>query len=236
VSRRNPDQRLRWHRVPDADRLAQAAASAVIQAAETALQDRGGFEIVLAGGGTPRALYRRLCASGVGDAGWHVWFGDERSLPAGDPDRNETLARSTWLDGSRIPATQIHPVAADVEPADAARRYAGALAGHGPFDLVLLGLGEDGHTASLFPGQPTGLAPDAPDAIPVRDAPKPPADRISLSARRLSAARQVIVLVAGAGKRDAVRRWRAGEDLPIAHIRPAAGVDVYIDEAASGGD
>lgn len=232
------DQVLRWHVFADAGLLARDAASVVLDAADAALATRGSFHLVLAGGSTPRALYHQLREVGAGDGGWHVWFGDERCLPAGDPDRNETMARDAWLDASGIPAGQIHAIAAGVQPADAARRYSAALATCDQFDLVLLGLGEDGHTASLFPGQTpdqtAGLAPDASAAVPVSDAPKPPAERVSLSAWRLSDARQVVVLVSGAGKPDAVRQWRAGADLPVSYIRPSSGVDVYIDEAALG--
>lgn len=238
------DQVLRWQVFADSELLARDAASVVLDAADTALATRGSFHLVLAGGSTPRALYYQLREAVAGDHGWHIWFGDERCLPAGDPERNETMAREAWLDGSGIPTAQIHAIVADAGPADAARRYNATLAACDQFDLVLLGLGEDGHTASLFPGQTpdrtagqtAGIAPDASAAIAVRDAPKPPAERVSLSAWRLSDARQVVVLVSGAGKRDAVRQWRAGADLPISYIRPLSGVDVYIDEAALGSD
>ncbi len=94
---------------------------------------------------------------------------------------------------------------------------------------MLLGLGEDGHTASLFPMHDWGAAPDSPDVLAVFDAPKPPPQRVSLSAARLSRAREVLFLVAGESKRDAVKRWRAGEQLPAAAIQPAAGVDVLVE-------
>ena len=225
-------QRRRWHIYPSADELVRHVAGAVTRAAAEARVRAGRFDVVLAGGTTPRALYERLAAEHAGNARWHVWFGDERCLGVDHPDRNETMARTVWLDDSDIPAEQIHGVPPEPDPAVAARRYAAALARIDVFDLVLLGVGEDGHTASLFPGMAAGFAQDAPDALAVRDAPKPPPERITLSARRLSRARQVLVLATGAGKRDAVERWRCGDDLPVARITPPDGVDVFLDEAA----
>jgi 6-phosphogluconolactonase len=99
----------------------------------------------------------------------------------------------------------------------------------GDVDLVLLGLGEDGHTASLFPGHDWGVVPNSPDVLAVFDAPKPPPQRVSLSAARLSRAREVLFLVEGASKRDAVARWRMGADIPARSVRPSAGVDVLVE-------
>jgi 6-phosphogluconolactonase len=112
---------------------------------------------------------------------------------------------------------------------EAAQQYSTVLRAVGDFDLVLLGIGEDGHTASLFPGHDWGAAPGSPDTLAVFDAPKPPPQRVSLSAARLSRARQVIFLVSGESKRKAVEAWRAGKDIPAQAIRPAAGVDVLVE-------
>jgi 6-phosphogluconolactonase len=99
------------------------------------------------------------------------------------------------------------------------------------FDLVLLGLGEDGHTASLFPGADTGAALNAPAVLAVFNAPKPPRERVTLSAGRLSRTRQALFLVTGGSKCEAVARWRRGEPIPAAQITAAAGVDVMLDAA-----
>ncbi len=220
----------RWHRAPG-DWLDIAIAE-VARAEAEALATRGVFDLVLAGGETPRRLYRALADERFDWARWRLWFGDERCLPADDPERNSVMARAAWLNRVDLPAANVHVPPAELGPLAAAEAYAGQLDGIGDFDLVLLGLGEDGHTASLFPGHDWGEGANAPAALPVLDAPKPPPARVSLSARRLSAARRVLFLVAGAGKRDALTRWRRGENLPAAAIRPAAGVDVLMDAAA----
>ncbi|MFA5082526.1 MAG: 6-phosphogluconolactonase [Hydrogenophilaceae bacterium] len=225
----------RWHVANDeTDWLARALAQ--VHAAEAeALAARGVFHIVLAGGGTPGQVYQALAGELHDWSRWQVWYGDERCLPSGHPERNSTLADEVWLKRVAIPGTNCHAIPAELGAGIGAEAYAHELAGIGRFDLVLLGLGEDGHTASLFPGHDWGEAVDAPDALPVFDAPKPPPERVSLSARRLSDTRQVLFLVAGAGKREAVAAWRQGLAIPSSAIRPAAGVDVLLDQSAYGG-
>lgn len=222
----------RWHVAEsDADWLARAVA--MVRAAEAeALAARDVFHIVLAGGGTPQRLYRALAEETHDWSRWQVWYGDERCLPPQHPERNSRMAALAWLHPVAMPAENIHAIPAELGAAAAAEAYVRALAGMGDFDLVLLGLGEDGHTASLFPGHNWGEKEMAPAALAVFDAPKPPPERVSLSARRLSSARRALFLVTGAGKRDAMTAWRRGEQLPAAAIRPAAGVDVLTDRDA----
>lgn len=223
---------LRWH-VSDSPEDWLERARALVAAAEAeALAARGDFHIVLAGGGTPRRLYRALAGEDHDWPRWHVWFGDERCLPADDPERNSRMAWDAWLGQVAIPAGNVHVIPAEQGAGAAALVYARSLSGAGLFDLVLLGMGQDGHTASLFPGHDWGEAADAPDALAVADAPKPPPDRVSLSAARLSRARRVLFLITGADKRDALARWRRGEALPVGAIRPRAGVDVLMDNEA----
>jgi 6-phosphogluconolactonase len=126
----------------------------------------------------------------------------------------------------------IHPIPAELGAEQGAQRYAEFLRRAPQFDLVLLGLGEDGHTASLFPGQAYGLEGDQPDVVAVRHAPKPPPERVSLSAARLGRARRVLFLVGGESKREAMNRWRAGADIPARHVTSVHGIDVYVDRAA----
>ena len=219
---------VRWIVVADVTALRRAAVERIVDAASRAIEQRGQFRIVLAGGDTPRDIYRMLRDVGTDWSCWHVYFGDERCLPASDGERNSRMAADAWLDHVFIPHDQIHPLPAELGPDRAARDYVKTLRDLGYFDLVLLGLGEDGHTASLFPGHDWGVASNSPDVLAVFDAPKPPPHRVSLSAARLSRARAVLFLVAGETKRDAVARWGRGADIPARAIRPCSAVDVLV--------
>jgi 6-phosphogluconolactonase len=220
---------VRWHRGADSASLHRAACERIAAAAHQAIAHRNRFDLVLAGGNTPRAIYRMLRYIDTDWSRWHLYFGDERCLPPDDADRNSVMAAESWLDHVPIPTAQRPVPPAELGAEAAARAYADTLAGVGAFDLVLLGLGEDGHTASLFPGHDWGTADDAPDMLAVDDAPKPPPQRISMSAARLSRARAVLFLVDGEAKRQAVKRWHAGDDIPARAIRPRGGVDVLLE-------
>ncbi|MEO8849816.1 MAG: 6-phosphogluconolactonase [Casimicrobiaceae bacterium] len=227
----NAAQTCRWHPVADRDAMGVRAAARIVAAAARALDARGQFHIVLAGGNTPVGTYARLRGISTDWGAWHVWFGDERCVPVDDTERNSRMAATAWLDHVALLPAQVHPIPAELGAAIGAERYARTLAKVAEFDLVLLGLGDDGHTASLFPGHPWGDASGSPAALAVLDAPKPPPQRVSLSASRLGFAREVLFLVDGDDKRDAIAAWRAGELLPAAAIRPAAGVDVIVTAA-----
>ena len=209
--------------------LVDALADALLRQAATAIAAHGRFHLVLAGGTTPRALYETLAQRGAGDRRWHVWYGDERCLPVDDPERNSVMAETAWLAESAIPPAQRRSIPAESGAEAAAAEYAARLAEVPTFDLVLLGMGEDGHTASLFPGRVwTGAG-----ALAVHDAPKPPPDRVSLSAGRLSDSQAVWFVVTGAGKREALRRWEDGEALPAAAVRGRLATLLWRDRMAS---
>lgn len=223
---------IRWHVYPDADVLYERAARIVARIANEAIAARGAFHLVLAGGGTPQEVYRRLRDTNAAWPAWHVYFGDERCLPADHPERNSMMAVASWLRHVPVPPAQIHVIPAEQGAEPAACAYTAVVDRIAHFDLVLLGLGDDGHTASLFPGRDWGTGPAAPAVLAVHDAPKPPPDRVSLSARRLSTAGQVLFLVTGERKREAITRWRAGENIPARAIVPTAGVDVLLETAS----
>jgi 6-phosphogluconolactonase len=231
VLNRTDAELCRWHAVTDAHELQRVAISTLLASAEQAIQERGQFHIVLAGGSTPREIYHHLSTAKTDWSAWHIYFGDERCLPPLDPARNSRMAQEAWLNSVPIPALQMHAIEGELGADKAARQYSAMLRTVGDFDLVLLGLGEDGHTASLFPGHEWGSAPGSPDTLAVFDAPMPPSQRVSLSAARLSRARQVTFLVSGESKRRAVEMWRAGDDIPVRAIRPMAGVDVLVEFA-----
>ncbi len=223
------DMSTRWHPHGDLGAIQAEAMRMTLVAAEAAIAARGCFVVALAGGDTPRGLYERLRGAETDWTAWHVWFGDERCLPADDASRNSRMACRAWLDHVSIPSSQVHAIPGELGAAVAAARYTETLAEVGTFDLVLLGLGEDGHTASLFPGRRAGVGDQDPAAVAVFDAPKPPPERVSLSAARLGDTRRALFLVAGDSKREAVRRWRAGDAIPARAVQPRGGVDVLVE-------
>lgn len=215
---------------PDSRAAAVFVAQTVSESCREAVAQRGQFHWVLAGGSTPELCYRLLRDM---DLPWdkvHCWFGDERALPAGHPERNETMARFALLDAIPIPQHHIHGIHFGATPAAteiAAQSYAEMIRTVARFDCVLLGMGEDGHTASLFPNN-AALHSNA-LAVPVYASPKPPAERVSLSFKALNNHRQCLIMATGAGKSPALLRLRAGEDLPVAHIHHATWI---VDAAA----
>lgn len=215
----------------DATSLSRAVAIEVAAVAAHAIAARGVCRIALAGGGTPKACYEYLRELSVDWAQVHIYFGDERCLPVGDEQRNDTMAQHALLQHVAIPAANVHAIPAELGAELAAARYAEmldqTLAQHNPLDLVLLGMGEDGHTASLFPGNSAMQTEGS--AVAVCDAPKLPPERVSLSMAILNAARRKIFLVAGAGKRDALHRIEQGERLPAGQVTDA---EWYVDQAA----
>lgn len=204
-----------------AEEVAETAAAEIAQA----LRD-GARNLVLAGGTTPRRCYELLARLDVRWGGVAVLFGDERCVPPGDPESNYQMAKQALLD--RVAPATVYRIPAELGPDEGAHRYAEAVESASPLDVVLLGVGEDGHTASLFPGHPALKAGGL--VVGVRNAPKPPPERVSLTLDALRAARSVIVLATGRGKAGAVSRARRGE-VPAGMI-PAA--RWLIDRAAAG--
>jgi 6-phosphogluconolactonase len=209
--------------------LVRTLADTLLRQAAAAIATHGRFHLVLAGGSTPRALYEELASRHAGDDSWHIWYGDERCLPADHPERNSVMIEAAWLAESAIPPEQRRAIPAELGAEAAAAEYAVWLDGTPSFDLVLLGLGEDGHTASLFPGHVwTGA-----QVLAVHDAPKAPPDRVSLSAERLADSQAVWFLVTGEGKREALQRWEAGEKLPAAAVRGRLTTLLWMDRSAA---
>lgn len=220
---------VNWILFPSAEDVALESARRIEAAAATCIEETGVFKIVLAGGSTPVACYKHLVHCETDWRCWQVYFGDERCLPADDQDRNSVIVSHAWLDQVEIPRKNIHPISAETGADQAADEYEALIRSALPFDLVLLGIGEDGHTASLFPGH---VNPQERLVVPVHNAPKPPPDRVSLSPGALSSSDIVIVLVTGVSKRSAVANWQAGRDIPIQHLSRQISMDVLIDQDA----
>lgn len=219
----------RWHILETANQVAQAACQQILNAAEHAIAEHGTFKLVLAGGSTPEKVYRLLSQANADWSKWHIYYGDERCLPADHADRNSLMATQAFLEKVAIPDAQIFTIPAELGPDLAAKKYQPIVASALPFDMVLLGMGEDGHTASLFPGhqhQEDELA------HAVYNSPKPPPERVSISAKALSNTQQLIFLITGTNKQEAVKNWRSGQNLPVATIVPENPVDIYIDRDA----
>jgi len=240
----------------DAEQVSRRAADLFLRLAREAEARYRSFTVALSGGSTPKGLYARLAQEPYRtQVPWnliHVFWGDERCVPPDDADSNYKLAADALLSQVPLPETNIHRVPTDPgDCAQAAADYAqelvtffgleGRALPH--FDLILLGVGDDGHTASLFPGKP---ALDEREALVVASPPgrlPPPVDRVTLTLPVLNAARQVVFLATGAGKREIVNRILAGVDategdlLPAQRVRPANGTLTWIiDQAAAGQD
>lgn len=201
--------------------------------ANKAIYERGRFSIVLTGGRTVLPLYRRLRDLNTPWMAWRVFWGDERCLPKDHCDRNSRQAFDVWLEHVPIPLGNVFPIPAEAGPHVAADLYGKQLAGEGKFDLVLLSLGEDGHIASIFPG---AQLQNSAVACPVTDAPKAPAQRVTLSLSRLAATRSALVLAVGSGKQAALRSCRTNQCLPLAEFSRIAPLDIWVDRAAKGCD
>ena len=218
----------RLYRFVSNDILIKELCARITILASECLDKHGYFSIILAGGETPRELYRQLRHIATDWQHWHIYFGDERFLPLGDAGRNDTMASTVWLDYVAIPRAHIHGVPVSDNVNTAAAEYAAILQKAPGFDLALLGLGEDGHTASLFPGNVPRSRPAA-LAIAVTDAPKLPAQRVSMSAGCLSLSSAVWFIVSGSNKRKMLEAWLVGAPLPPQAIKPDAGIDIFTD-------
>jgi 6-phosphogluconolactonase len=213
------------------DDVAAVAAERIAEVAE-----RGG-SVVLSGGSTPRRAYELASAADWSDA--KVWFGDERCVPPDDPRSNYVMAKEALLDRLAAPPAAVFRIAGELEPAEAAHQYAADIFEHDgePFDLLLLGLGTDGHTASLFPGLPeVGLRNELVAAVPKAGF-EPFVPRVSLTVPALVRAKEILFLVAGADKaRAAAESFRTEHSMTPAGIvaRKAHGrVTVLLDAAAA---
>ncbi len=238
---------------PDAEALATAAAERFVALAAEAIARQDRFAVALSGGSTPKALYSRLASpDDAMRVEWdrvHIFFGDERCVPLDHPDSNYHMAREALLNRVAIPRHCVHRLRGEIDPHQAAQEYEDALgsffnarpggqARGGPrFDLILLGLGEDGHTASLFPGS-TALHEEWRWVLAVNPE-QAPQGRLTLTPVVLNAAANVIFLVSGEAKREKLHEVLEGpyrpDELPAQIVSPTDGsLRWMVDEAAAG--
>lgn len=220
--------------VADAAALAEAAAAWTAERVAQAVAERGACYLALAGGGTPRGCYQRLAQPPYADrlpwANVFIYWSDERQVPLDDPESNYGMAKAALLDRVTVPASHIFPLIGN--PRHTLARVPADPAGRPRFDLIHLGLGEDGHTASLFPGDPA-LDEQVAWTKAVR-ASKPPPDRVTLTFPVLNAARAVLFLVSGAGKRQPLKGLLDRDPrLPASRVQPIDGeLQLIADRAA----
>ncbi len=232
---------------PDADTLAGAVATRLAERLREAQAAHGDAALVLTGGGIAEKVYAALAGSpaardAVDWARVDMWWGDERFLPEGDPDRNETQARAALLDALPVAPGRVHPMPATGgpdgdDPDAAAARYAAELAAAGPggaalprFDVLLLGIGEDGHVASVFPDHP--VREEMVPVAGVRDSPKPPPMRVTLTLPTLNTADEVWIIASGDGKAEAIGKALAGT-VPAGQVRGTRRTLWLLDRAAA---
>jgi len=210
-----------------AQQAAAFVAEQIVSACKKAVEQRDVFHWVLAGGSTPELCYRLLRDADLPWGKVHCWFGDERALPAGDPQRNETMARLALLDHVPMLAGHIHAIHFNQGTEAAAIAYARQMKEVSTFDFVLLGMGEDGHTASLFPNNPALESAEL--AVPVYQSPKPPLERVGMGLKALNNHQQCMILATGSSKKEVLKNISLGAPLPVSRIDRAVWV---VDTAA----
>lgn len=229
---------------PNSESLAVAAADFIAELAAKSIAARGMFSIALSGGSTPRALYGVLAARAdqIEWSRWHCFWGDERCVPPDHEDSCYRMARETLLDHVSVSAVNVHRIRCELSPSEAAHSYEQELraffAGEWPrFDLILLGMGEDGHTASLFPNTPALDVHDAWVTANIAPSVKQP-NRITLTIPAINAAANALFLVSGSSKAAPLHQVidgpRSPRQLPAQFIQPAAGSLIWmIDQPAA---
>ncbi len=210
--------------------MANKAAADIAKCAAESIRLHGRFNFLATGGETARFVYRELRRYGELWQFWHVYLTDERCVPVGSQQRNDRMVRAELLDLVPIPGLQVYPIAGELGAVAGAARYAKVLATVDGFDLALLGLGEDGHVASLFPG----MTPSAGEtALAVFGAPKPPTERISVSSAVLHKARRIFLLAGGEAKRKAVSDLHCADTFFWTVVGPTPRISFYFDREAT---
>lgn len=211
----------------DPETTAAAAAEYLYEQIISCVDLKGECHVVLPGGSTPARCLELLANMPLPWKNIHWYPGDERCYPLGHADRNDTMMKDKlFLRLDRV-IENFHPIPAQLGPEQGAESYAELIEATGGLDIVVLGMGEDGHTASLFPGNVALL--DQRSVVPVFNAPKPPSERITIGLITLKNASVRIVLATGDSKRDAIAQVQAGVSLPVGQVNPNLW---FVDESA----
>jgi 6-phosphogluconolactonase len=227
-------------RLKDAHAVAKAAAAAVVESAFKAIHEHGEFRVVLAGGTTPRATYELLSSDLRGEVDWRrviFYFSDERCVGPDDPASNYRMAREALFDPLKVPGRSVRRMPGELPPPSAAAEYDSEVRTvmadrHHAFDLALLGMGQEGHTASLFPGS-AALEEASRTVVNVTVSAEPP-ERLTMTPVALASVRQIVFLVTGAEKAQALSSvFTDGDDLPAARVSRLAPSRFLVDEAAA---
>ena len=217
-----------WVIFSDIDKLSEKLARDILDIAEKSIQLNDIFRIVLAGGESVTSLYKVLNNSKSTWSKWQVYIGDERCMPLKDINRNDHMINKIWLDHSKIPKQNIHFTHAELGPDKASAHYEDVLKSIGYFDIVLLSIGEDGHTASLFPSH---FYDENKSVVVECNSPKYPKERVSMSYSRLNQSKNIFKVINGKSKQGALDLWSKGVILPINQINGHS-EKVYICEDA----
>lgn len=217
------------------DDLVKAGVSCILNAAHKAIDSSGIFRMVLSGGETPKPIYKALAEYKENTAfwgAWEIWFADERCVAENDPQRNSKMAYDIWLNHVPVNISKVHFINGELGAKNAASQYNTKLAKIGNFDLTLLGIGNDGHTASLFPGLAGSAQIDETvNSLPVFDAPKPPPERVTLSLSRLNKSMNVVFLAAGEEKKRVISDLFSGISMPASLIKGMNNTSIYYTSA-----
>jgi 6-phosphogluconolactonase len=213
-----------WSVYQQLEAASRAAADFLAEQILASIEARGVCHVIVPGGSTPARCFDYLVQKSLPWQKVHWYPGDERCYPPGHPERNDVMLREHLI--TRVPASHFHAMLAELGPEQAATAYRKTINDIEVFDIAFLGMGEDGHTASLFPGD--AALQDTNTVVAVYGSPKPPAERVSMGLNTLRQARVRMVLAAGASKAAVIQRIRAGEPVPVNCI---GDIHWFVDEA-----